>query len=458
MNRCPLPFRRAALALAGATTLLAGCAAGPTKEDPLEPFNRQMYAVHQVVDGNFVKPIAEAYVKVTPEPIRTGVSNFFGNLDDLFTGINNVLEGNGKQAGDDFGRVLLNSTFGMLGILDLGSMMGIPKDHKDFGITFGKWGVPPGPYLFIPLFGPTDVRDGTGALVRLFIGPIGYIPEVPLRNSIYGVGYLDARAQVLSGESVLDTAALDKYRFLRNAFLEESAISDLRRQAPAGRGRRCGFPSRKRRAGAAKVRTAMPRTAASVLVLLLACAALAQAQEGPDTLVKSVAEDTLGAIRADKDLQTGNPAKVKQLIESKLLPHFDTARMTALAMGRNWRAATPEQQKQLTEQFQSLLIRTYSNALTNYRDNKMIYKPLRMNPGDTDVIVRTEVTRPGQAAVQIDYSMEKTADGWKAYDVVVAGVSLVTNYRDEFNDVVKSSGVDGLIKALSDKNRDAAGK
>lgn len=220
MNDTPLRFRRAALALAGATTLLAGCAVGPTKEDPLEPFNRQMYAVHQVVDGNVVKPIAEAYVKVTPEPIRTGVSNFFGNLDDLFTGINNVLEGNGKQAGDDFGRVLLNSTFGMLGILDLGSMVGIPKDHKDFGITFGKWGVPAGPYLFIPLFGPTTVRDGTGTLVRLFIGPIGYIPEVPLRNSIYGVGYLDARAQVLSGESVLDTAALDKYRFLRNAYLK----------------------------------------------------------------------------------------------------------------------------------------------------------------------------------------------------------------------------------------------
>ena len=219
MNRAALPFRRAALALAGAT-LFAGCAAGPTKEDPLEPFNRQMYAVHQVVDGNVVKPIAEAYVKVTPEVIRTGVSNFFGNLDDLFTGINNVLEGNGKQAGDDFGRVLLNSTFGMLGILDLGSMMGIPKDHKDFGITFGKWGIPAGPYLFVPLFGPTDVRDGTGTLVRLFIGPVGFIPDVPLRNSIYGVGYLDARAQVLGGESVLDTAALDRYRFLRNAYLK----------------------------------------------------------------------------------------------------------------------------------------------------------------------------------------------------------------------------------------------
>jgi phospholipid transport system substrate-binding protein len=202
----------------------------------------------------------------------------------------------------------------------------------------------------------------------------------------------------------------------------------------------------------------MLRTASALVLLLATTASLAQAQEGPDVLVKSVAEDTLNAIRADKDLQAGNRAKVKQLIEAKLVPHFDTARMTALAMGRNWRVATPEQQKQLIEQFQTLLIRTYSNALTNYRDNKMSYKPLRMNPGETDVVVRTEVTRPGQAPVQIDYSMEKTADGWKAYDVVVAGVSLVTNYRDEFNDLVKSSGIDGLIKALADKNREPAAK
>jgi phospholipid transport system substrate-binding protein len=182
------------------------------------------------------------------------------------------------------------------------------------------------------------------------------------------------------------------------------------------------------------------------------------AQEAPDALVKRVAEETLNTLRADKDLQSGNPAKVKQLIESRLVPHFDTGRMTALAMGRNWRAATAEQQKQLTEQFQSLLIRTYSNALTNYRDNTMNYKPLRMNAGDTEVVVRTEVTRPGQAPVPIDYSMEKTPEGWKAYDVVVAGVSLVTNYRDEFNDVVKSSGVDGLIKTLADKNKGPAPK
>jgi phospholipid transport system substrate-binding protein len=202
----------------------------------------------------------------------------------------------------------------------------------------------------------------------------------------------------------------------------------------------------------------MLRTMIRVLWLLALAAPLAHAEEAPDALVKRIAEETLTTIRSDKDLQAGNPAKVKQLIESKLVPHFDTARMTALAMGRNWRVATPEQQKELIEQFKTLLIRTYSNALTSYRDNKMNYKPLRANPADTEVVVRTEVTRPGQAAVQIDYSMEKAPDGWKAYDVVVAGVSLVTNYRDEFNDAVKSSGVDGLIKKLADKNRGPAAK
>jgi phospholipid transport system substrate-binding protein len=202
----------------------------------------------------------------------------------------------------------------------------------------------------------------------------------------------------------------------------------------------------------------MHRILTKTLLLLALVSPLAWAQEAPDALVKRIAEETLTSIRADKELQSGNAAKVKQLIESKLVPHFDTARMTALAMGRNWRAATPDQQSQLTEQFKTLLIRTYSNALTNYRDNTMNYKPLRSNPGDTDVVVRTEVTRPGQAAVQIDYSMEKTPEGWKAYDVIVAGVSLVTNYRDEFNDTVKSSGVDGLVKALSDKNRGPAPK
>ena len=220
MNHPDSRFRRAVLFLAGTSALLAGCAAAPSRDDPFEPWNRAMYEVHQVVDGNIVKPIAEAYVKTMPEQIRTGVSNFFGNIDDLFTGINNVLEGRGNQAGDDFGRVLLNSTFGFGGILDLASMVGINKDKKDFGITFGKWGAPQGPYFFVPLFGPTTVRDGTGVVVRYFLSPIGYINEIPLRNSLYGIGYLDLRAQALSAESVLDTAALDRYRFLRNAYLK----------------------------------------------------------------------------------------------------------------------------------------------------------------------------------------------------------------------------------------------
>jgi len=203
-----------------ACALLGACAAAPNKDDPFEPWNRAMYEVHQAVDGAVIKPVAQAYVAVVPELIRTGVSNFFGNIDDVFTGINNVLEGRGNQAGDDFGRVLLNTTMGMGGVFDLASMMGIPKDKKDFGITFGKWGVPPGPYLFIPLFGPTTVRDGTGTLVRYFTGPVGYINDIPVRNTLYGIGYLDLRAQALSAESVLEAAAIDKYRFLRNAYLK----------------------------------------------------------------------------------------------------------------------------------------------------------------------------------------------------------------------------------------------
>jgi phospholipid-binding lipoprotein MlaA len=200
--------------------LLAGCAATPSRIDPFEPWNRAMFEVNEVVDGHFVKPIAEGYVQFVPEPIRTGIANFFGNIDDLFIGINNVLEGNGNRAGDDFARVLLNTSFGLGGIFDLASMMGIEKHTQDFGITFGKWGIEQGPYLFIPLLGPTTVRDGTGTLIRYYLGPITYIVnDVPLRNILYGVGYLNLRAQALEAERVVSTAAIDKYTFIRNAYL-----------------------------------------------------------------------------------------------------------------------------------------------------------------------------------------------------------------------------------------------
>lgn len=202
-----------------AAALLAGCAATPSRVDPFEPWNRAMYSVHETVDSALIKPVAQTYVKTTPLPVRTAVSNFFGNIDDLFSGINDVLQGKPERAGDAFGRVLLNSTFGIAGIFDLASMAGIAKDKNDFGLTFGKWGAPDGAYLFIPLFGPTTVRDGTGWLVRIYASPIGYINEWEVVWSLWGLGYLDIRAQLLDSETVLETAALDKYRFLRNAYL-----------------------------------------------------------------------------------------------------------------------------------------------------------------------------------------------------------------------------------------------
>ena len=211
--------RSIASTLALACALLAGCATTQSRVDPFEPWNRAMYQVHEAVDGALIKPIAEGYVRSAPAPVRASVSNFFGNIDDLFSGINHVLQGKKERAGDDFGRVLLNSTFGLAGLFDPASEMGITKDKTDFGITFGKWGAPQGPYIFVPLFGPTTVRDGTGWLVRIYANPIGSIGDVRLRNSLYGLNYLDTRAQLLSAEGVLEAAALDKYRYLRNAYL-----------------------------------------------------------------------------------------------------------------------------------------------------------------------------------------------------------------------------------------------
>lgn len=177
----------------------------------------------------------------------------------------------------------------------------------------------------------------------------------------------------------------------------------------------------------------------------------------PDVLVKDVTNDVLTIVRQDKAIQSGDTRKAIELVEVKVLPHFDFKRMTALAVGRDWRQATPAQQDQLVEAFKLLLVRTYSNALTQYKDQVIDFKPLRASPEDTDVQVRTEVKQPGAKAVQIDYSLEKSASGWKVYDVVVAGVSLVTNYRGSFSQEIKASGIDGLIKSLQAKNRDVAG-
>ena len=197
----------------------------------------------------------------------------------------------------------------------------------------------------------------------------------------------------------------------------------------------------------------MKRLSKAVVALMVAAFALAaNAQEAPDALVKRVTQEVVGIIKSDPKVQAGDQARIREVIETKLLPNFDFERMTALAMGRNWRTATPEQQKQLVEQFRTLLVRTYSGALNQYRDQTFDFKPLRADPSSSDVIVKTEVVRSGQAPVQIDYGMERKDGTWKAYDVIVGGVSLVTNYRDEFASQIQSGGIDGLIKALTTKN------
>jgi phospholipid transport system substrate-binding protein len=191
---------------------------------------------------------------------------------------------------------------------------------------------------------------------------------------------------------------------------------------------------------------------AAAVGLLAGFAAGALAQEAPDAMVKRVSEEILQIVKTDPKVRDGDQARIREVVEGKLVPYFNFERIAALAMGRNWRAATPEQRKRITDEFRALLVRTYSGALAQYRDQTIDYKPLRGDPSASEVTVRTEVVRPGQQAVQIDYSLEKKSAEWKVYDVIVGGVSLVTNYRDEFNEQVRAGGVDGLIKSLAAKN------
>ena len=193
------------------------------------------------------------------------------------------------------------------------------------------------------------------------------------------------------------------------------------------------------------------------LVFAALLTSVVQAQEAPDVLVKQVTEEVLDIIRKDKDIQNGNAKKVVQLVDAKVIPHFNFKHMTALAVGKDWRKASPQQQEQLVTEFKTLLVRTYSNALTGYKNQKVVYKPFKMNPDDSDVLVRTEVQQPGNKPVQLDYSLEKMDSGWKVYDVSVAGISLVTNYREQFGQEVRNGGIDGLIKVITTKNNSLEG-
>ena len=199
------------------------------------------------------------------------------------------------------------------------------------------------------------------------------------------------------------------------------------------------------------------KTAFCFLLVLLP--ALAQAQTAaPDVLVKTITDEVTAMIKKDKAIQAGDTKKAADLIETKIVPHFNFTRMARIAMARNWRSATPEQQKELASEFKTLLVRTYATALTNYRDQQIDYKPLRAKADDKEVTVKSDVKPSGSSQpVPIDYEMEKTDDGWKIYDVKVGGVSLVTTYRDTFASEVRERGIEGLIKSLAAKNREPQG-
>ena len=175
------------------------------------------------------------------------------------------------------------------------------------------------------------------------------------------------------------------------------------------------------------------------------------AQLGPEELVKKVTDDVLGAIQSDKKLQEGDKQKALQLAEQKVLPHIDFKEAVSLAMGRSWHQATPEQQEKLTTAFRTMLVRIYANAIDRYRGQTMKVMPVRMQPNATEVVVRNQYVSPGTPPTPVEYSMKKTPEGWKIYDIAVEGVSLVLTYRAEFENITRTSGVDGLIKRLQEK-------
>jgi phospholipid transport system substrate-binding protein len=186
----------------------------------------------------------------------------------------------------------------------------------------------------------------------------------------------------------------------------------------------------------------------------LAFAPLAAAQEAPDALIKRISQEVLDTAKNDKEIQGGNQKRVLELVEAKVLPYVDFQRMTALAAGRFWREATPEQQKQLTNEFRTLLVYTYSGAISQVRDQKLEFKPMRADPSDTEVEVRSQVVQPrGGDPIQLNYRLEKLPSGWKIYDVNVLGAWLVETYKGNFAAEISKGGIDGLIKTLADKNK-----
>ncbi|MBV7539973.1 VacJ family lipoprotein [Acidovorax sp. sic0104] len=210
------------LAFVLGAALLTGCAtvANPDPRDPLESYNRSMTNFNEQVDALVLKPVAIAYKDVTPAPVRTGVSNFFANLGDVWSFFNNVLQLRGEAAASTFMRVNVNTFMGLGGVLDIASELGIDRYKQDFGLTLGYWGVGTGPYLVLPILGPSTVRDTLALPVDMKGNVVSYVDPVSARNSLYALRVVDTRSNLLRASSVLDSAALDKYSFTRDVFLQ----------------------------------------------------------------------------------------------------------------------------------------------------------------------------------------------------------------------------------------------
>lgn len=225
----PLAVAACVLSLA----FVSGCATGPNADprDPLEPFNRSVWQFNEGLDRAVLKPTAEAYNAVLPSPVRTGVRNFFGNLADAWTAVNALLQGKGQAAIESFFRVQVNTVFGLGGLIDIASEADIPRHREDFGKTLGRWGVSTGPYLVLPLLGPSTIRDTAALPVDLWGNPLSHLNEGGVAYGLYALRIVDIRAQLLRASGVLDDAALDKYSFTRDVYLQLRGGSDYNGEA-----------------------------------------------------------------------------------------------------------------------------------------------------------------------------------------------------------------------------------
>ncbi len=214
-----LPGRLAFLALV--PLLAAGCATGPqaNPDDPLEPMNRAVFKVNDKLDQYVATPVAKGYKAVTPQPVRTAVTNFYSNIADVGNFANNLLQGKGVAAAESLMRVAINSVLGIGGLIDIATPAGLQKHSQDFGLTLGTWGVPSGPYLVLPVFGPSSFRDGVGLYVNFWFDPTTYA-QPAVRNSLYGMNVVDVRTNLLGATDLLSLAALDKYAFVRDAYVQ----------------------------------------------------------------------------------------------------------------------------------------------------------------------------------------------------------------------------------------------